>query len=401
MICKNCGREIADEAKFCTYCGATASVEADAVTDVSMPVADIGTSVMAVPAAGASADAMAAPAAETGADVMTAPVAVAGYDAVPIPAADAGYDAAPMPAADAQPPDYGTAAQPAPYIAPEAAAQPAPYGAPTPAPAPYGAPIEAPAPYGSPPASPYAAQPMQPLGSPQTMYGAAPLPQTSKKSKTGLVVGIIIAAVVVLVAAVSIGGYFIYQNLVADEPSTWGTGTVDTNTTPDPSPQPTPKPEPTPKPDPEPAPDPDPIAPPISNDGPVPTSLADFKNPYVVLDTAEVKITIDVGSGTTQTTLTTFDVYCVVENKTDKEFGFFVENATGDGYRGSKNNVFLFKEFYVGDLGDFVPGENLAILTFDADEVDGKITNFKAKLILYDVETLDDIAEYDIVIPEL
>ena len=221
------------------------------------------------------------------------------------------------------------------------------------------------------------------------MYGAAPAPQTQKKSRAGLVVGIIIAAVLVLGVAVAIGGYFIYQNVVANVPDPTIPKITDPGTKPDTNPDTNPGPST--------------VTPPTPNNPPASKPLVDdFKNPYVVLDEAEIKITIDVGSGTTENAGGYYDVYCVVENKTDREFSIYLEEVSGDGYLGDSGNVYIFPDFYdYSSLWDFAPGECLSIFSFQTDEVDGKVTKFKAKLVVFDANSYEDVCEYYIEIPEL
>ncbi|MEV7196566.1 hypothetical protein AB0N81_32915 [Streptomyces sp. NPDC093510] len=95
--------------------------------------------------------------------------------------------------------------------------QPGPYGGPPqqpqqPQPGPYGQP-----PQGVPPQQPYG-QPAQPYGygqPPQAPYGQYPgPPQGGGKKKTGLVIG-----AVVVVAALAVGGYFVYDKVSASSVS--------------------------------------------------------------------------------------------------------------------------------------------------------------------------------------
>jgi hypothetical protein len=106
----------------------------------------------------------------------------------------------PAPASAPAPAAYDPSAPPAPFSTPTPTPAPTPYGAPvqTPAPTPYGAPIQtpAPAPYGAPAQAPYAtAADIQ-----QPAYG--PQPTQAKKSKTGLIIGIIVGVVLLIAIAV-------------------------------------------------------------------------------------------------------------------------------------------------------------------------------------------------------
>ena len=246
-------------------------------------------------------------------------------------------------------------------------------------------------------AQPPGAYPGQPYdGMPAQAYGAAPPPQTAKKSKTGLIVGVVAAAVLVL-AVIGVGAFFLAQNLTADAPRPITTPGPDPAPTPGVVPQPEPKPEPTT----------DPPASPSSGSKIDPNILlADFENPYVILDEAKIKITIDIGSGERDDSKYSYGVRCVVENKIDKEFRLMVNDASGTNFTGKGYSVLLMKDYIAGNTEHnssiyFQPGGNLAYFDFMNEDVEGRMTDFKCTINLSDIESLDTIAEYKITIPEM
>lgn len=364
MICSNCGNVVADGSVSCGYCGAAVDPMSQAF---AQPGAYDGSQQWAVGAdAGYGAQ---PPTGYAGQPEQGYGVGYgqpqAGYDQT-----QAGYGAQPPAGYDAQQQvNYHTQQAQHQY----AAAQPGTY-----------------------PEQPYAGMPAQLDGGgmPAQAYSAAPPPQTAKKNKTPMIIGIVAAAVLVL-AIIGVGGFFLVQNLTAGAP--------DPITTPDPDPVPTP--QPSPNPDPEPTSDP-PAGPNTGNKIDPKTLLADFENPYVILDEAEIKITIDIGSGERDDSKYSYKVRCVVENKTDEQFRIMVTNASGNNYTGRASSV-LFMKGYIPDnkahnsSSYFQPGANLGYFDISRDDIGGIITDFKATISLSDVESLDVIVEYKITVPEM
>jgi cytoskeletal protein RodZ len=250
----------------------------------------------------------------------------------------------------------------------------------------------------------YDAQPPQAYTtaqSPQTYADAQPT-QTPKRGKTGLIVGIIVAAVIVL-GGVGVGGYFVYQNMAGDaqaarelsgngsgnDPAAASDAAADDPAAADSGSEPAP-----------------PSGADTSSRIDPNTLIADFQNPYVILDEEDIKITIDVGSGEGGDSEYFYKVRCVVENKTDREYGITLRDASASNQVGDYLFATLSKSRIDGNPAhnrsmNFLPGGNLAHFELSKDDFEGSITDFKAKLFLSEVESRNVISEYMISAPAM
>ena len=423
MICPNCRREVVGSSGFCELCGTAVA----AMPAAGQPQGYSGAPTVGQPPSYGGAPVAGQPLSHAGAPVAGAGVRpqagygmppqamstgapqapgyggqpqaagyggqpqAAGYggqpQAVPTPQPQPGYGGQPQAVPTPQPqPGYGgqpvpqqpVPQQPAAYPA----AQPQQYGA-VPRQQQYGAAQQQgfpqrqqqsgfpQQPAGGYSAQPYGGMPAAPYGA--AAYGAAAMPQP-KKSKTGLLVGIIIAAVVVL-AAGSIGGYFIFQNLTAEAP--------------DPRPAPDPISQPALKPDPPPAPTPDPTPEPDPKPDPEPDTSG-YQNPFVLVDRPEIKVTVNVGSGIYDSTSKLYSIECVVENNTNRQLLIGIAGATGEGIVYEEGVAAVLAPSDNGNLTALFirPGKQKASINFKSELVTGEIKDFKGQLVLAD--PLDD-----------
>ena len=182
MICANCGKEVRDNAKFCTFCGTPMA-----------PAAEPAQPVEPTPAPASTAEPEPAPTAESAPAPEPAPTPEPAPAAEPEPTPTA--EPAPAPAAEPAP---TPTAEPTPTPAPASTAEPAPEPAPAAEPAP--APTAQPTPMPAPAAQPV---PMQPAGAvPPAADGR------KKKSHVGLIILLVVIALLILLLAG--GGLFAF-----------------------------------------------------------------------------------------------------------------------------------------------------------------------------------------------
>jgi hypothetical protein len=234
-------------------------------------------------------------------------------------------------------------------------------------------------------------------------YGAAQPPQAPKKKKTGLLVGIIAAAVLVL-GGIGVGGFLIYDNFIAEAPEPRPPATPDPEPAPQPVPKPTPTtdtdPEPAPKPDPKPEPEPDPVPAPAD---PNPSAgTEDFQNPYVLIDKPEVKVTVNVGSGRQNTAQGVYTVDCVVENKTDRQLLVGITDIIAEGIVDSPEiTAVIIPADATGSALFVKPGTHRAGLSFKLSDVTGEIKSLIGFLVIADLIDENYYNSYLIVAPKL
>jgi hypothetical protein len=209
------------------------------------------------------------------------------------------------------------------------------------------------------------------------------------KKKTGLIIGIIIAVVLVICVGVGIGGYLIFQGLdnsgvLTDISTDNNTGTNNDNSSGN-----------------------------LNNDSNSnngnSTGTTDrapsIPGGEVVVDNDVLTLTVDTSGGTVDSILDWYEVDCVIVNKTDTILGIYFDyddTTTDNGLVGSDIVIIPEGEYY-----DFLPHETIAgsivfMIPSDMSAVTS-VTNLKGTLIVYDLgkDSLDTIAEYPVSIAKL
>jgi hypothetical protein len=405
MICSTCGREIADGSRFCTYCGA--HIEPAIAQEPEAPVEPTTTP-----------DILDTSEAESAADVQPewnfAPSPADPYAQQPQATPDV------QPAQDfvspqdsyAQPPAADPYAPPTatPYTQPLAAdpyAQPTTTTPYTPPPAtPYAQPAADP--YAQPPAGdPYAQPPVgnavssapyaqsagqgyaPPAGTLQSGSAYPPAfgqpgqpgqPGPPKKSRTGLVVGIIIAVVLVVCVALSVGGFLLFQRLAAQSTSvtdfTSSDFTGDTNSSNNNN-----------------------NGSNTSGNNTTPSSSED-----VLIDSEILVFSVDVDSGVLDNILDWYQVSCTIENKTNKTLGIYFDYDTKADNGIDDGNIIIIPD---GEYLDFPPNKIctgiIVFLPLEDESAITSVKNLTGTLIIYDAGSgnYETLAEYPVSIPAL
>jgi hypothetical protein len=424
MICAKCGRAIADDSKFCTFCGARVEVmpaepapEVPAEPEVpEVPEVPVAPAEPAEPAPVTPVELAElvepleplepAEPLEPVEPVIEAPAESAGfapeapadlYTRQPQPPQVVDPYAQPQPQ---QPQVVDPYAQPQPeqpqVVDPYAQPQPEqpspadPYAPPTPYAAPaqqqpqsQGAGPYPPPPYGQTPEQPYA----PPSGSAYPP-ASAPAPQQPHK-KTGLFVAIIVAVVLVLCLGLAIVGSIAFRqisNISVNE------GSVTSNTTGNSDER-------------------------DRNDSPgftVPNnengerdrnggSELSLPNGEVVVDSDILTFVVETGGGQVWEDLEWYVVECTIENKTDNTLDMYFDFDYKMDEDYSSVDIIIMPE--PEDNYEFPPHKKVhATIIFDdlSDEylITG-VTNFTGTLIVYDRETFDTIAEYPVSITSM
>jgi hypothetical protein len=229
-----------------------------------------------------------------------------------------------------------------------------------------------------------------PAGAPPTGSAYPPVAGQPPKKKTGLIVGIIIAVVLVICVGLGIGGYLIYQGVtntgvLIDNSTGNNTGTNNNGSS-------------------------DGILDGNNNNGSSNNSGNTSRAPSipdgeVVVDSDVLTLVVDTNGGVVDNILDWYEVDCVVVNKTNTTLGIYFDyddTTTDNGFVGS--DIIIMPE---GNYYDFLPNETLAgVIVFmipsDISSVTS-VTNLKGTLIVYDLEAdnLDTIAEYPVSIAKL
>ena len=336
MICSKCGNEVADGSRFCTYCAAPLETEP--------AVGNEPTTAGPPPAAGE-------PAVGSGTAGETATASPFSVDAS-------------NPLATPPPPSSGTP------LSPGAIPPPPPPGTPPP-----------------PGAMPYSGQ-----TAPYVVATPIPPAFEPKKSKAPLVIGIVVGVILLCCIGCVVVAWLLY-GAAEDAVSGYTSGTDDYYATPAPPPTTIY------------------VVPPAHDTNPdnqQPPSrpaeiIGQMNNPKVVVDNDTVKVTIDAGTRIVSDAGNFIDVSCVVENKTDQTIALYFEDSTlVDGYKGGQ--IVFDKDYLASEYGEkphFLPGEAApAALAFDREKITGDLKGLKGSLLVYNAESLDDIASYYIEIPE-